>query len=34
VIQCGFYFQGRYKIEVNRMPAGNWVLMEGLVSML
>lgn len=22
--------QGRYKIEVNRVPAGNWVLLEGL----
>jgi hypothetical protein len=24
------FIQARYKIEVNRMPAGNWVLMEGL----
>lgn len=22
--------QGRYKIEVNRVPAGNWVLLEGI----
>ena len=23
-------FQARYKVEVNRVPAGNWVLIEGI----
>ena len=23
-------FQGRYRIEVNRVSAGNWVLIEGV----
>jgi translation elongation factor EF-G len=27
VVQCGPL---RYKIEVNRVPAGNWVLIEGI----
>jgi 116 kDa U5 small nuclear ribonucleoprotein component len=24
------YFQFRYKVQVNRIPAGNWVLIEGI----
>jgi U5 small nuclear ribonucleoprotein component len=23
-------YQGRYRVEVNKVPAGNWVLIEGI----
>ncbi|CAN7948378.1 unnamed protein product, partial [Ixodes pacificus] len=32
VLACGrlWVHESRYKVEVNRVPAGNWVLMEGI----
>jgi U5 small nuclear ribonucleoprotein component len=32
VVESVCVAQGRYKIEVNRVPAGNWVLLEGVDS--
>ena len=29
-MHCFFYIVTRYKIEVNRVPAGNWILIEGI----
>ena len=26
---CFYVYLGRYQIEVNRVPAGNWILIEG-----
>jgi len=23
-------FQSRYRVEINKVPAGNWVLLEGI----
>ena len=30
-VDSGFYVAGcRYRIELSRVPAGNWILMEGV----